>query len=274
VKLISWNVNGLRSITRKGFLSWLSMESPDILCLQETKAHPNQLTSELTEPDGYTADYAAAQKKGYSGVSIWTRSQNIAHTFTPSNSQQTSPRIISPPTSGVKINRFDEEGRVLTCDYENFTLVNSYFPNSQRSLDRLSYKLDFYECMLGYCNRLRRNGKRVIICGDFNTAHHEIDLARPKENRGNSGFLPEEREHLNRFTEEGYVDVFRYFHPEGNHYTWWSYQFNARANNIGWRIDYFLVSEDLLASLEDCYHLTDTYGSDHCPVVMKIASAR
>tara|TARA_Y100000588_G_C14280064_1_gene936602 strand:- start:2185 stop:2937 length:753 start_codon:yes stop_codon:yes gene_type:complete len=250
------------------------MESPDILCLQETKAHPNQLTSELTEPDGYTADYAAAQKKGYSGVSIWTRSQNIAHTFTPSNSQQTSPRIISPPTSGVKINRFDEEGRVLTCDYENFTLVNSYFPNSQRSLDRLSYKLDFYECMLGYCNRLRRNGKRVIICGDFNTAHHEIDLARPKENRGNSGFLPEEREHLNRFTEEGYVDVFRYFHPEGNHYTWWSYQFNARANNIGWRIDYFLVSEDLLASLEDCYHLTDTYGSDHCPVVMKIASAR
>ena len=165
MKLISWNVNGLRSITRKGFLSWLSMESPDILCLQETKAHPNQLTSELTEPDGYTADYAAAQKKGYSGVSIWTRSQNIAHTFTPSNSQQTSPRIISPPTSGVKINRFDEEGRVLTCDYENFTLVNSYFPNSQRSLDRLSYKLDFYECMLGYCNRLRRNGKRVDRTG-------------------------------------------------------------------------------------------------------------
>ena len=246
------------------------MESPDILCLQETKAHPNQLTSELTEPDGYTADYAAAQKKGYSGVSIWTRSQNIAHTFTPSNSQQTSPRIISPPTSGVKINRFDAEGRVLTCDYENFTLVNSYFPNSQRSLDRLSYKLDFYECMLGYCNRLRRNGKRVIICGDFNTAHHEIDLARPKENRANSGFLPEEREWVDKFIAHGYVDSFRTFSKEPDQYTWWSYRFNVRAKNIGWRIDYFFVTEGLMDKVKDSFITPDVMGSDHCPIGLDI----
>jgi len=273
VKIISWNVNGLRSIARKGFLTWLTVESPDILCLQETKAHPDQLAGELVEPNGYATSYAAAQKKGYSGVSIWTRSQITSGIFTPSTSQQTYPQMMSPPTSGIKIERFDVEGRVLTCDYGGFTLVNGYFPNSQRGLGRLRYKLDFYECMLGYCNRLRRNGKRVIICGDFNTAHHEVDLARPKENRTNSGFLPEERDHLSQFIEKGYVDAFRHFHPEGGHYTWWSYQFDARPNNIGWRIDYFLVSEDLLSHLEDCYHLPGAYGSDHCPVVMQIKSA-
>ena len=270
MKLISWNVNGLRAISRKGLLSWLGMESPDILCLQETKAHPDQLGPELLDPAGYSASYAAAKKKGYSGVGIWTRSENYSGTFDTATSQACHPKLISPPQSGIRIERFDTEGRVLTCDYKTFTLVNCYFPNSQRELGRLDYKLDFYDSILGYCNRLRRRQKRIVICGDFNTAHKEIDLARPKENRKNSGFLPEERAYLNRFIEHGYVDAFRHFHPEGGHYTWWSYLFDARVNNVGWRIDYFFVSQDLLDDLEDCCHLPDVQGSDHCPVVLKI----
>ena len=270
MKLISWNVNGLRAISRKGFWPWLEAELPDILCLQETKAHPGQLEPELAEPAGYAADYAVAEKKGYSGVATWTRAANRSGLFSELIANTRFPELTSTAKRGIGIARFDNEGRVLTREYSGFTLVNAYFPNSQRELGRLDYKLDFYESMLGYCNRLRRKGKRVIVCGDFNTAHHEIDLARAKENRKNSGFLPEERACLDRFVERGYVDAFRHFHPEDGQYTWWSYLFDARANNVGWRIDYFFVSDDLVEDLQDCYHLPDVGGSDHCPVVLRL----
>ena len=273
MKLVSWNVNGLRAIARKGFWDWMGGESPDILCVQETKAHPGQLEPALSDPTGYAARYAAAKKKGYSGVATWTRTADRPGLFDEASAHACRPELISPPKTGIGIARFDAEGRVLTSEYAEFTLVNAYFPNSQRELGRLGYKLDFYDSMLGYCNRLRRQGKRVIICGDFNTAHHEIDLARAKENRKNSGFLPEERACLDRFVERGYVDAFRHFHPEGGHYTWWSYLFDARANNIGWRIDYFFVSDDLLEDVEDCCHLSDVEGSDHCPVVLRLKDA-
>ena len=273
MKLVSWNVNGLRSIARKGFWPWLAAESPDILCLQETKASPDQLEPDLADPAGYSACYSAALKKGYSGVTTWTRAASRPRLFDHPTAEACFPELISPPRAGIRIARFDQEGRIVTADYTGFTLVNGYFPTSQRDLRRLDYKLDFYESMVGYCNRLRRQNKRVVVCGDFNTAHHEIDLARAKENRKNSGFLPEERACLDRFVEQGYVDAFRRFHPEGGRYTWWSYQFNARANNVGWRIDYFFVSEDLLDDLEDCHHLPDVEGSDHCPVVLRIKNA-
>ncbi len=270
MKLISWNVNGLRAISRKGFWPWLETELPDILCLQETKAHPGQLEPELAEPAGYAADYAVAKKKGYSGVATWTRAASRSGLFSKPIVNTRFPELTSSAERGIGISRFDNEGRVLTREYSGFTLVNAYFPNSQRELGRLDYKLDFCESMLGHCNRLRRKRERVIVCGDFNTAHHEIDLARAKENRKNSGFLPEERACLDRFVERGYVDAFRHFHPEDGQYTWWSYLFDARANNVGWRIDYFFVSDDLVEDLQDCYHLPDVGGSDHCPVVLRL----
>ena len=271
MKLISWNVNGLRSITRKGLLSWLTTESPDILCLQETKAHPNQLIPDLTHPLGYSASYASAEKKGYSGVAVWTRSSNHPTlSFSDHNSPIFYPELLSTPRAGIQIERFDNEGRILTCDYKEFSLVNCYFPNSQRELGRLDYKLDFYDSILQHCNHLRAQRKRVIVCGDFNTAHQELDLARPKQNYKNSGFLREERDCLDRFVQQGYVDAYRHFHSKGNNYTWWSYQFDARRKNIGWRIDYFFVSQNLLSTLENCYHLPNTTGSDHCPVVLQV----
>ena len=274
MKLVTWNVNGIRAVARKGFFEWLDREAPDVLCLQETKAHPDQLEPELATPTGYRAVYDAAKKKGYSGVSTWIRgAQNdLPRLFDQDSSGDNCPTPIGEARHGLGIGRFDSEGRVLATEFEGFVLVNAYFPNSQRDLARLDYKVDFCDSMLGYCNRLRRRGKRVVICGDFNIAHKEIDLARPKENVGNSGFVPEERACLDRFVARGYVDAFRKFQPQPGHYTWWSYLFDARANNVGWRIDYFLVSDDLADEVEDCYIQPEVMGSDHCPVVLKLKS--
>lgn len=274
MKLVTWNVNGIRAVARKGFFEWLDREAPDVVCLQETKVHPEQLEPELATPAGYRAVYTAAKKKGYSGVSTWTRSprSDRPRLFDEDSGAGKYYEPIAEPRHGLGIGRFDSEGRVLVTEFERFVLVNAYFPNSQRDLVRLDYKVDFCDSMLGYCNRLRRSGKRVVICGDFNIAHKEIDLARPKENLRNSGFTPEERACLDRFIARGYVDAFRQFHQDPGHYTWWSYLFDARASNVGWRIDYFLVSDDLADELADCHIQPDVMGSDHCPVVMELKS--
>ena len=276
MKLVTWNVNGIRAVARKGLFKWLDRETPDVLCLQETKVHPDQLEPELATPADYRAVYEAAKKKGYSGVSTWTRSarSELPRLFdqTPKGKDGDYPIPIGEPTHGLGIDRFDCEGRVLATKFERFVLVNAYFPNSQRDLARLDYKVDFCDSMLGYCNRLRRRGKRVVICGDFNIAHKAIDLARPKENVANSGYTPEERACLDRFVAGGYADAFRKFQPEPGHYTWWSYLFDARTRDVGWRIDYFLVSDDLVDEVEDCYIQPEVMGSDHCPVVLKLTN--
>ena len=274
MKLVTWNVNGIRAVARKGFFEWLDRAAPDVLCLQETKVHPDQLEPDLAAPAGYRAVYDAAKKKGYSGVSTWTRGapSDLRRLFDQDSGAGNYPAPIGQARHGLGIDRFDSEGRVLVTEFEAFVLVNAYFPNSQRDLARLDYKVDFCDSMLGYCNRLRRRGKRVVICGDFNIAHKEIDLARPKENMANSGFTPQERACLDRFLARGYVDAFREFQPGPGHYTWWSYLFDARANNVGWRIDYFFVSDDLADEVEDCYIQPEVMGSDHCPLVLKLKS--
>jgi exodeoxyribonuclease-3 len=257
VKLISWNVNGIRAIARKGFLDWLADESPDVLCTQETKAHPDQLTKKLRQPPGYHTYWHSAQRKGYSGVATFSRTEPL-HVET-----------------GFGIEEFDVEGRVLMTAYPGFKLFNVYFPNGKRGPERLDYKLRFYAAFLEYCDGLLAQGDRLIVCGDVNTAHKEIDLARPKENEKVSGFLPEERAWIDRYLAHGFVDVFRAFHPdEPAQYTWWHYVTNARARNVGWRIDYYLVSKSLMPALTDASILSQVMGSDHCPISLELDEAR
>ncbi|MBI4430766.1 MAG: exodeoxyribonuclease III [Candidatus Omnitrophica bacterium] len=250
LKLISWNVNGLRSAARCGLLDWLGKEKPDILCLQETKADPGQVEEIVSRLSGYHVYFNSAKRKGYSGVATWTRAKPA--------------RVIS----GMGIPKFDEEGRVLITEFPSFALYNVYFPNGGRDLSRVPFKLEFYGELLRQLNARKQKGEHLVVCGDYNTAHKEIDLKNPKSNQGTSGFLPEEREWLDRYIKEGYMDVFRRFHPEPERYTWWSYMFNARARNIGWRIDYHLVSENSASRCVDAYHLPDVPGSDHCPVAL------
>ncbi|MCX7912020.1 MAG: exodeoxyribonuclease III [Dehalococcoidales bacterium] len=248
-KLLSWNVNGIRSVKNKGFLEWLSKESPDILCLQETKASVDQLDPDLKSPPGYHTYWNSPERKGYAGVALFSREvpQSVRYDF---------------PAPG-----FDLEKRVIVAEYPGFILLNVYFPNGKQSEERLKYKMDFYELFLNYVDSLRAAGRRLVICGDVNTAHREIDLARPKENSKVSGFLPEERAWIDKFISHGYVDTFRHFYPdEPNQYTWWDLKSGARARNVGWRIDYFFVSEDLLPALRDAFIMPDVMGSDHCPI--------
>lgn len=252
MKLLSWNVNGIRSAARKGFLAWLHRERPDVLCLQETKARPDQLPPELATPTGYLSFWNSAERKGYSGVATFTRREPVS------------------VRHGIGIEGFDTEGRVLLTEYEDFVLLNAYFPNGRRDLTRVGFKLEFCSALLKLCNRLRRRGKRVIVCGDFNTAHREIDLTHPRANADTSGFLPVERAWIDTFIRHGYVDVFRVFEKGPEHYTWWSWQFNARANNVGWRIDYHFVSEDVVGDVKAAYHMPHVEGSDHCPVVLEL----
>ncbi len=252
LKLLSWNVNGIRAVGRKGFGDWLQKESPDILCLQETKAQPEQLGKDLTEPAGYITYWNYPEEtKGYSGVATFTKEKPLDVKY------------------GFGIEGFDKEGRAIIAKYPGFILFNVYFPKGdthQERLHRLKYKMDFYEAFLGFVNLLRDKGEKLIICGDFNTAHTEIDLARPRENEKNSGFLPEERAWMDRFVAHGYIDTFRQFHKGPNQYTWWDMKTRARERNIGWRIDYFFVTENLLSSISQAFILPDVMGSDHCPV--------
>ena len=252
MRLLSWNVNGIRAIEKKGFVDWLRAEKPEILCIQETKAHEAQLSKELREIEGYTAFYASGERKGYSGVAIYS--------------------AVPPMTirNGFGVPRFDNEGRTIFAEYESFILYNIYFPNGKASAERLAYKMEFYEAFLDHVGALKDQGKKIIICGDVNTAHKEIDLARPKENEKVSGFLPEERAWMDKFIARGFVDTFRQFNGEPGQYSWWDYKTRARDRNIGWRIDYFFVTENMRSQLSSAFILSQVMGSDHCPIGIEL----
>ena len=252
VKLISWNVNGLRAILGKGFLAWLADAAPDILCLQETRAQPEQLPEELLEIGDYYSFFGAAERNGYSGTALY------------------SLREPADLKAGIGVARFDSEGRVIIADYGDFLLLNIYFPNGGQSDERLRFKLEFYDACLDYLRRAQKSQANIIICGDVNTAHREIDLARPKENEKNTGFLPEERAWIDELLDAGFIDTFRHFNCEPDHYTWWDYKTRARGRNVGWRIDYFFVSSALEKMLRGAFILPEVMGSDHCPVGIEI----
>ena len=253
-RLLSWNVNGIRAVEKKGFLTWLQDTTPDVLCLQETKSLPEQLGDALLSPTGYHVYWDFAERKGYSGVSIYSREQ---------------PAEVA---RGFGIERFESEGRVLVARYPGYLLFNVYFPNGQSGEERLSYKLDFYDAFLEHIVALKQRGERIVICGDYNTAHKELDLARPKENSKNSGFLPIERAWLDRLVESGFIDTFRMFNSEAGHYTYWDTKTRARERDVGWRLDYFFVSDNLQSAVVDARILSDVVGSDHCPVSLTLAT--
>jgi exodeoxyribonuclease-3 len=254
MRLVSWNVNGIRAAIRNGFWEWLEAAAPDIVCLQETRIHPDQLSERTLTRYGYSAFWHAAERRGYSGVATFCREQPLA------------------VREGFGQPAFDVEGRVLTTEYPGFTLLNVYFPNGRRSHERVAYKIEFYNALLDHCANLWTQGHRLIVCGDYNTAYQPIDLARPKQNAKTSGFLPEERDAFGRWLERGFVDVYRLLHPDAREYTWWSYRFDARTRNIGWRIDYFLATEDLVPSIQDTRILADVTGSDHCPIELRLGT--
>ncbi|WP_199724103.1 exodeoxyribonuclease III [Methanohalophilus sp. RSK] len=252
--MLSWNVNGLRAVAKKGFLEWLDSESPDIMCVQETKARPSQLPPNIRRIDGYYSYFSAAEKKGYSGVALYSKVQPQEVRY------------------GFGINRFDHEGRILIAFYEKFVLFNIYFPNGNSSDERLQYKMDFYRAFLEYVQELRKEGHSVVVCGDLNTAHKAIDIARPKQNENRSGFLPVEREWIDRFLSHGFIDTFRLFNENEGNYTWWDLKTRARDRNVGWRLDYFFVSADLKQSVKEAFILSEVIGSDHCPVGLELDS--
>ena len=252
MRIISWNVNGIRAAHKKGFLEWLDQESPDIMCVQETKASVDQLPDALKETPGYTSYFVSAEKKGYSGVAVFTKAK---------------PEQV---TSSFPAESFSKEGRVLAVDYGEFVLLNVYFPNGKSSAERLQYKMDFYDDFLDYADGIKNSGKHVVICGDVNTAHKEIDLARSKANEGTSGFLPIERAWIDKLLEHGYVDTLRLFNQEPDQYTYWDMITRARDRNVGWRIDYFFVNEGFVPRLKTGFILADVMGSDHCPIGIEI----
>ena len=249
VKLISWNVNGLRAALRKGFADWLRNAQPDVMCVQESRALPEQV--DQIWPRGYEAHWNCAEKKGYSGVVPFTK---------------TSSKKI---TRGIGKVEHDREGRVLTTEFDDYFIVNVYVPNAQRSLARLPYRQKWDHDLLTYLRKLKRR-KSVIFCGDFNVAHKEIDLTHPKANKNTHGFTLEERAGFDAFVKTGFVDTFREFQSESGHYTWWSNMHNARARNVGWRIDYVMVSKNLRPRVKKAFILPEVMGSDHCPVGIEL----
>ncbi|MBN2550492.1 MAG: exodeoxyribonuclease III [Anaerolineales bacterium] len=251
MKLITWNVNGVRACLGKGMLDWVEAQAPDVLCLQEIKAKPEQ----IPEADRHRMEaffphivWNPAERPGYSGTGTLALQ-------TPDESRQ-----------GLGYPEFDVEGRAIESRYPGFWLFNLYFPNGQHDHGRVPYKLDFYARLLELCDELHAQGEKVILCGDFNTSHREIDLRNPKENENSTGFLPEERVWIDRYIEHGLVDIYRLRYPERVQYTWWTYRFNARLRNIGWRLDYFMISQALVEQVEDVIIHEEVPGSDHCPV--------
>lgn len=253
MRLISWNVNGIRAIAKKGFAEMLSSFNAEVVCLQETKIQPDQLTLDLTHIDDFRSYFHSADRKGYSGTAMYTMKEPISVSY------------------GLGEDRFDHEGRTIEADFGDFILYNIYFPNGGQGPERLAFKLAFYDCFLARVEKQMSNGRRVCICGDVNTAHREIDLANPAANKGISGFLPEERAYMDLFAEKGLVDTYRLLYPDREKaYTWWSYKTFARERNVGWRIDYFYVSENMRDLVLGAGILDDVMGSDHCPIYLDL----
>jgi len=251
MKILSWNVNGLRAIVKKNFIDVLKNEDFEILGIQETKLQADQIPSEIEKIKLYK-NWSFAEKKGYSGVATFSKIQ-------PTNIK-----------TGIDIKEFDSEGRILQLDFETFSFLNVYFPNGQKNDERLDYKLRFYNKFFKYTEKLRKKQPNIIICGDYNTAHNEIDLKHPKANSKRSGFLPIERKELDKIIQQGYIDTFRTHNPDTIKYSWWSYRFNARKNNAGWRIDYFFVTKEFFPRIKNAFILNEIEGSDHCPVGIEI----
>jgi len=253
LRITTWNVNGLRAVLGKGMWGWVKQESPDVLCLQEIKVRPEQISDEYQlQFNEHNVYWNPAERPGYSGVATFTKHVPLVVDF------------------GIGFREFDQEGRVIRAKFPGFLLFNVYFPSGQRGQERVNYKLKFYAQLLELCDQLHQSGEKVIICGDFNTAHNEIDLRHPKANQKTSGFLPEERAWIDTYLSHGFVDIYRALFPERVEYTWWTYLMNARQNNVGWRLDYFLISEDLVPSVKDVVIHGDVTGSDHCPVTLII----
>lgn len=255
LRIVSWNVNGIRACMRKGFVDWLQQSDADIVALQEVRALPEQIPAELMSLPGWHFVFAPAERKGYSGVGLLSR--------VPADRTETS----------LGEERFDREGRLLIARFGRLSILNGYFPKgsgTNRDNSRVPYKLAFYRAVFARVQRLRNGGQRVLVLGDLNTAHREVDLARPRDNRETSGFLPEERAELDRWIDAGWIDTFRVFEPGGGHYSWWSQRFGVRARNIGWRIDYVLCSPNVRPFLDAAFILPDVHGSDHCPVGVEL----
>ena len=248
MKLISWNVNGIRACLNKGFSDFFKEVNADIFCLQETKCQPEQINLEF---EGYTSYWNSAERKGYSGTAIFTKKQPVNVTY------------------GIGIEEHDKEGRIITLEFENFYLVTNYTPNAKRELERLDYRMVWEDEIRKYLLELNKK-KPVIMCGDLNVAHKEIDLKNPKTNKGNAGFTNEEREKMTELLNAGFIDSYRYLYPEKIEYSWWSYMGHAREKNVGWRIDYFIVSNDFRENIKDATIYTEILGSDHCPVGLEI----
>lgn len=248
MKLISWNVNGIRACLNKGFSDFFKEVNADIFCLQETKCQPEQINLEF---EGYTSYWNSAERKGYSGTAIFTKKQPVNVIY------------------GIGIEEHDKEGRIITLEFENFYLVTNYTPNAKRELERLDYRMVWEDEIRKYLLELNKK-KPVIMCGDLNVAHEEIDLKNPKTNKGNAGFTNEEREKMTELLNAGFIDSYRYLYPEKIEYSWWSYMGHAREKNVGWRIDYFIVSNDFRENIKDATIYTEILGSDHCPVGLEI----
>ena len=252
IRIASWNVSGLRAIHRKGFTDFIKQNNFNIVCLQEPKIPQEKIPQDLLYLEGYFSYFSAAERPGYSGVAIYSK--------------------IKPLQSGNSFGvlRFNDEGRVLWLVFKDFILFNTYMPNGGREMKRLDYKLDFYDSFLKYLECLIKDGRKVILTGDINTAHKAVDLARPKQNEKNTGFLPQERAWIDRLIEAGFTDAFRFFNKEPCNYTWWDYKTRARERNVGWRIDYFFISKGLEKKVKQCSIMPDVIGSDHCPVYLEI----
>jgi exodeoxyribonuclease III len=252
MRILSWNVNGLRAAVKKDFIGFLESDNPDIIGLQETKLQEEQIPKEINELEGYNKFWNCAEKKGYSGVALFTKEKPLEVTYS------------------LGEERFDREGRVIIAHFEKFSLINCYFPNGQMNDDRLKYKLDFYDRMLEVMQEIRNSGRNLIVFGDVNTAHKPIDLANPKANEKYSGFLPIERAWIDKIVADNWTDTYRYFDESAEKYTWWTYRSNARSRNIGWRIDYFFADSNYMKNIKNAFILHEIYGSDHCPLGIEL----
>jgi exodeoxyribonuclease-3 len=252
MKILSWNVAGLRACVRKGFTEFIKMQKPDILCLQEIKLTEKTVPDEIKKLKSYHIYWNFAKRKGYAGTAVFTKAE---------------PKKVE---SGIGIKKFDSEGRLMVLHYRNFMLVNAYFPHSHRTLNRLKFKLEFDNAYLQFVEKLKKKTKNMVLTGDFNCAHKEIDLANPKQNVKNAGFTPKERAWMDKFISKGHIDTFRQFTKGPGNYTWWTYRFNARKRNIGWRVDYFFVPKEFMKKVKNSRILKNVQGSDHAPVCLEL----